>query len=226
VSSFKTQLFVYILLGISTSARCKGDVEWGKDNLTVTAPLDAAIVAFTFDFKNNGKLPVEFVSPIASCGCTSIKLDKSTYAPGESGVLKGTYNTRGRRGVNSVTITAKGAELDAGVRRPFSDTLNLRVVIPEVVKISHGITLWRMNSEVVAKTIRFEVNEARLLALKLAKIDNKNFEGKWKEIQAGRIYELKVLPASTAQSQQAMVTVEGMDETGKTLRFYVHLIIR
>jgi len=59
-----------------------------------------------FQFKNTGtaNLIIESVHP--SCGCTGATLgDKKEYAPDETGEIKVTFNTQGREGINSKTIT-------------------------------------------------------------------------------------------------------------------------
>ena len=59
-----------------------------------------------FKFKNTGtaNLIIESVHP--SCGCTGATLgDKKEYAPDESGEIKVSFNTQGREGINSKTIT-------------------------------------------------------------------------------------------------------------------------
>ena len=59
-----------------------------------------------FTFKNTGtaNLIIESVHP--SCGCTGATLgDKKEYAPGETGEIKVTFNTQGREGINSKSIS-------------------------------------------------------------------------------------------------------------------------
>ena len=59
-----------------------------------------------FLFKNAGtaNLIIESVHP--SCGCTGATMgDKKEFAPGESGEIKVTFNTQGREGINSKTIS-------------------------------------------------------------------------------------------------------------------------
>ena len=63
-------------------------------------------VKHLFGFKNSGtaNLIIESVQP--SCGCTGATLgDKKEYAPGETGEIKVSFNTQGREGINSKTIT-------------------------------------------------------------------------------------------------------------------------
>jgi hypothetical protein len=188
--------------------------------------LGAETVNFAFNFKNSSKSPVQFEPPVASCGCTLTKWEKTVYAPGESGTLNGTFSTIGRHGLSLVTIAIKGVEVDGDLRRPFEDSLKLSVTVSDIVKISPGILLWRKDSAQTTKLIRFEVNETIALPLVLTSPDDEAFTKEWKIVAEGKIYELKVTPRSTALAKQAMVTVEGANKEGKTLRFYAHLMIR
>ena len=201
-------------------------VKWDSQVIDVQAKPGDEWIEFAFPFKNGGALPVHLEAPVASCDCTLVELKTFTFSKGESGEIRGIYDLAGRRGQYAVTITVKGAEVDGQTRRPFTDTLRLNVTVPEVVKVSPGVTLWRKNSVAEAKTIRFEVNEPFLMPLKLAKVSRETFAGEWKEVEKGKAYELLVTPASTGEVGSAMVTIEGVTENGKTLRFYAHLIIR
>src|SRR6266478_990433 len=49
-----------------------------------------------FAFKNTGATPVTIRSLTSSCGCTTARLDKKTYAPGETGEVLATYSFRGQ----------------------------------------------------------------------------------------------------------------------------------
>ena len=61
----------------------------------------------------------------ASCGCTAATLDKTTYAPGEQGVVDVTFTFDGRTGpqVKYVTVTTAGPD-------PQEHLLTLTVDIP------------------------------------------------------------------------------------------------
>lgn len=61
----------------------------------------------TFKFKNEGTAPLELTSVQASCGCTTPKWTKGTIAPGEWGEVTAIYNSKGRPGNFTKTITVK-----------------------------------------------------------------------------------------------------------------------
>lgn len=199
---------------------------WEKTELSIITPAGSTKADFTFFFKNSSANSIEIDELLSSCGCTSVLTDKRSYVPNEKGNLRGTFSVEGRFGLNTATISVKGSYIDRGIRRPFSDTLKLKVTITRLVGVTPGIALWRRGSETATKTIRFEVNQSLLLPLRLVTTENSHFDLKWTPIDEGKIYELKVTPFSTMDQAQVMVTAEGVDGDGKPVKFYAHLIIR
>ena len=61
----------------------------------------------TFTFKNTGNAPLILNSVKASCGCTTPKWTKEPIAPGAEGQVTAIYNSKGRPGNFTKTITIK-----------------------------------------------------------------------------------------------------------------------
>jgi Protein of unknown function (DUF1573). len=62
-------------------------------------------VSYDFEFKNIGKEPIVLSGVQASCGCTTPTWTKDPVLPGKSGKITATYNTQGRPGPFTKTIT-------------------------------------------------------------------------------------------------------------------------
>ena len=62
-------------------------------------------VTVTFPFKNVSDRTITIDNIRASCGCTVPELEKKVFAPGESDVIKATFDSARRQGVNTKTIT-------------------------------------------------------------------------------------------------------------------------
>ncbi len=60
-----------------------------------------------FTFTNNGKTPLIITNAVGSCGCTVPEFPHDPVEPGKSGIIKVTFNSRGKSGhqEKSVTIT-------------------------------------------------------------------------------------------------------------------------
>ncbi len=62
-------------------------------------------VSFDFDFENIGKEAIVLSSVQASCGCTTPNWSKEAILPGKTSKITATYNTQGRPGAFTKTIT-------------------------------------------------------------------------------------------------------------------------
>ena len=58
-----------------------------------------------FVFTNTGKEPIVIQRVQASCGCTTPSYTKEPVAPGQKGSIKAAYNTSGRPGAFTKTLT-------------------------------------------------------------------------------------------------------------------------
>ena len=77
----------------------------------------------SFRFKNVGDKPLVISNVSASCGCTVPETPKKPYAPGETGVIKASFNSTGKVGAQSKQVNVF-ANLD-----PAMTSLNFRVEV-------------------------------------------------------------------------------------------------
>ncbi len=61
-------------------------------------------VEVVFRFKNTGDKPLIFSRVEARCGCTVAEKPEEPVAPGEEGVIKGKFDSKGRKGNNRKNI--------------------------------------------------------------------------------------------------------------------------
>ena len=61
-------------------------------------------VEVVFRFKNTGDKPLIFSIVEARCGCTVAEKPEEPVAPGEEGVIKGKFDSKGRKGDNRKNI--------------------------------------------------------------------------------------------------------------------------
>ncbi len=66
---------------------------------------DPAVYEFTFT--NTGKEPILIQNAKGSCGCTVPSYSKDAVAPGKTGTIKVSYNTKGRPGPINKTVTVQ-----------------------------------------------------------------------------------------------------------------------
>ena len=77
----------------------------------------------SFRFKNVGDKPLVISNVTASCGCTVPETPKKPYAPGETGVIKASFNSSGKPGSQSKQVNVF-SNVD-----PAMTTLNFRVEV-------------------------------------------------------------------------------------------------
>jgi hypothetical protein len=64
-------------------------------------------VSYQFSFDNKGTADLVIASATASCGCTIPEFDAKPIPPGGSGNIQVVFNTTGRNGIQTKTITVK-----------------------------------------------------------------------------------------------------------------------
>jgi len=62
-------------------------------------------VSYAFKFTNTGKAPLVISSASASCGCTVPEYTKTPVQPGEDGYINVTFDSEGKSGMVSKTVT-------------------------------------------------------------------------------------------------------------------------
>jgi hypothetical protein len=62
-------------------------------------------VEYAFEFVNTGKEPLIISQASGSCGCTVPEYPKNPIAKGEKGVIKVTFNSTGKVGLQDKTVT-------------------------------------------------------------------------------------------------------------------------
>ena len=64
-------------------------------------------VSFSYKFKNIGDAPLIISAVERTCGCTDIKFPKDPLKPGEEGVIKITYDSKGHKGFQNKRVIVK-----------------------------------------------------------------------------------------------------------------------
>ena len=66
---------------------------------------DGTVAKHTFTFTNTGDAPLIIYNAQGSCGCTVPQWPREAIAPGETGEIKVSFNSSGRKGMNNKTVT-------------------------------------------------------------------------------------------------------------------------
>jgi len=122
----KGTISIILALSLLASAGC-GNRNYKGENASVLQSADTgkAVISFSevehnfgqvkegekigciFTFINTGNANLVINSATTTCGCTVPKYDRKPIAPGKNGSLEVVFNTEGRNGIQSKTITVK-----------------------------------------------------------------------------------------------------------------------
>jgi hypothetical protein len=118
----KTLLCLGFALAFSVSAQTltftEATFDFGEIN-------DLTAVTKTVSFKNSGEKTLEISNVKASCGCTTGKLAKKSYQPGEEGTVDITFNPKGKSGKQTKSVRFTSNDPEGAVRAvTFSATVS------------------------------------------------------------------------------------------------------
>ena len=179
-----------------------GQLKWENPDQTLTAkPLDKVAVA-RFRFTNAGSAPVRITDIKPSCGCTTASLEKTGYAPGESGEIVASFKFEGRRGHQEKYVTVATDWVP-----PQTTYLHFAVNIPEPITIQPELVLWRVGDRLEPKTVRITVPDEIPEKVVSVQADNPAVKLELHEIRPGKELEVKVTPATTSQPSGATLLI-------------------
>ncbi|MDE6267405.1 MAG: DUF1573 domain-containing protein [Muribaculaceae bacterium] len=108
MKKYIASLVAVIFFAAAALAQGKGDIRFTDKSHSFGTIREAdGPVTVEFPFVNTGDAPLVIISAVASCGCTSPEYPRKPVQPGESGVIKVTYNPAGRPGEFSKTVTVR-----------------------------------------------------------------------------------------------------------------------
>ena len=163
-------------------------------------PVDKAVTVH-FTFKHTGNGPVTIKKVTTSCGCTSAKLTKATYAPGETGEIEVKFTFGFRKGAQRKIISVLSADKQEW-------RLDLRCWIHEPLTVSPALVYWKSGGETESKTVKLTAARGQPINVKSVKSTNPKFRTSLAEVKAGQEYALTVTPADTAEAASAELVIE------------------
>jgi hypothetical protein len=179
----------------------RADLKWSNPQQEFTrAPEDGQIIA-KFEFQNVGRSPVEITRIATSCGCTTSKLEKKTYAPGESGTVEVTFTFGDRLGEQRKTISVSTNDGRQCI-------LELLCRIEDYLTVKPTLVFWRTGEPATPKSIELSANSSYKITVTGVKSSNPRITATVETAEAGRKYIVDVVPADTTQKESAQLTIQ------------------
>jgi len=163
----------------------------------VSAGADATRVDVDFPFTNASGQPVTITRFQSNCSCMTVAVQggKQRYEPGESGVVRATFDVQNLSGEveRFAVLWLEGDPED----KP-SVKLNVNFHIPEVVKVEPKTVKWEVGAKPEPQVIRITMQAGEPVHIKAVGGTGSAFKHELKTVVDGQEYELVLTPASTA----------------------------
>ncbi|MDQ8209029.1 DUF1573 domain-containing protein [Coraliomargarita sp. SDUM461003] len=218
-NAFLFPLLALALFGVNSA---RAELKFERTLIEDTIAPDVKSYPFEFAFKNEGDSSVEISEIKTTCGCTTAKLDKMTYAPGESGVIKGDFSVGSRQGLQSKKVRV----LTKDLAQPEIQ-LALKLDILQLVTMKPGLLLWRVGSEPAAKTLTITPNAGLGASVVSVECESADFVVEALPAVAGsNDVEVVVAPLKTEASGRGLVKVTVAMADAEPKIIYAHALIR
>jgi hypothetical protein len=193
----------YLLSLLCFVPLAKAELKWEKTVQEFQRVPDDKAVEARYGFRNTGAVPVTIKALRSSCGCTTAKLDRKTYGPGEVGevVLRFTFGDRRGSYLKGVTVTTDDKSAEPVVLKLFVD-------IREPLTIAPAFVFWRTGDAATSKTIQLSAANNQEVRIKGVTSSNPRLTATLQTVQAGSQYAVAITPSSTAQKESAEIAVQ------------------
>jgi len=197
------RLLLLLPITLLSVARLHAQLQWEQPTQEfLRVPEDKEIFAH-YNFHNAGTKPVTIKYLRPSCGCTTVHLDKKTYAPGESGHVDLHFGFGDRKGLYHKTVTVMTDDQAA-----LPDVLHLLITIQEAVTITPALVFWKRGEAAAAKSVQVTAQPSQQVHIKSVTSSNPRLIAKLETSKPGEQYAISVQPADTTQKETGEISVQ------------------
>ncbi len=101
----KFLIFLSFCAFVSLKTQAQGELKFEKEAHEFGTVSEGKVATYDFEFTNTGNAPVIISNVTASCGCTTPYWTHEPVLPGKKGKISASYNSAGRPGPFTKTIT-------------------------------------------------------------------------------------------------------------------------
>jgi hypothetical protein len=180
----------------------------------VKAPGDVSIVTTDFEFTNKSDKPVTIAKTDPGCSCLKVQISggKLRYAPGESGVVRTTFDMGNFSGVVDKMVAIW---LDNDSADKPSLKLTVRVHIPVLVAVDPKTVKWEIGGKAEPHTIQIRMAEGKPIRVTSVKSSSASFSCELKTLEEGKKYDLVVTPLEMRTPGMSIIRIETDSEISK-----------
>jgi hypothetical protein len=217
----KIALAMMLLLQVVVHA---GGLEFKSLVVDQDATMDASIVVTDFEFTNKGDKPVTITKCDPTCTCLTVEISggKLKYAPGESGIIRTTFDVG-----NSTGIVEKGVAvfLDKDPLDKPSLNLQVNIHVPVLVALEPKTLSWELGSKPESKTIHIKIADGHSINVVDVK-SKESFSCELKTIEKGSAYDLVVTPKSVDSPDLGVIRIETDSKIAKQKTQQAFAVVR
>jgi len=180
-------------------------VVWDATELEFQAEAGQEMVSAVFGFRVEED-PVTIKSVRTSCGCTTTRLEKTTYQPGETGTIEVHFEIGSRVGPQQKYISL---QMDDS-KTPTQD-LVLKVYIPYILKVEPRFVYWEKGVEPYHEQFIDLTSDTELdITFTSITSDTEQLHVRWEALndKTTRVYLQPVVPDGEAPFFRAILKVE------------------
>ncbi len=200
------KLAITFLLAIPTFVLA-GGLEFKELAKDVNVPMDATNLTTEFNFTNTSDKSIAITKSDSGCSCLKVEISggKLKYAPGESGVIRTTFDVG-----NATGKVEKAIAIWLDQAPPDKPSLHLRVNIhiPVLIALEPKTLSWEIGGKVEPKTIQITMAEGNYIRATAVKSSNPAFSCELKSVEEGKKYELIVTPTIKDTPGIAIIRIE------------------
>lgn len=185
----------------------RAELKFETPVIDAEATLDATTLVREFKFTNAGTKPIKITQADAGCSCLAVEVaaGKFTYAPGESGTLRATFEIGNFQGTveKPILIWLEGDRED----KP-SANVTLRVHIPVIIALEPKTLKWEQGGPTEMKSMDIKMDYKKPIKIISVTTSNENFTAKMVTIEEGKHYKVEVTPRGTTAGGFTIVRIE------------------
>ena len=195
---------VLCFLGSAGFVHASGLV-WEQTRIVCDARVNDEFIDAVFPFKVEDR-SVTIKSIRNSCGCTTSKLEKKTYMPGESGEIQVHFVIGGRTGEQHKYISLETNDPENPIVQ-----LELQVHIPQIVRFEPRFIYWTKGEEPFdPQTTQMKIDADIPIRIKSVTSDQGQLKVEWKQTEE-KLYAITfspVIPEGQEPFFRAIIKVE------------------
>jgi len=173
----------------------------------IHADPEAATVTADFPFTNSSDKTVAIANSDPGCSCLKVEVDggKLKYAPGESGLIRATFDMGNSSGTIDKDIALW---IDDDPTDKPSVKLTVRVHIPVLVNLEPKTVKWEIGGKADPQTIHIQMAREKPIRVLSVKSSSDAFSFEVKAVEEGKRYDLVVTPRNMNNSGLSVFRIE------------------